>query len=573
MKIILVPLLACNLYGFSVSSGAAGTQAVVALCRSPIASARHLVLLPQPDGPPLNLVVATVGELPAGADCRVVSTEFPLEAVTWLGAVQSNELDADSRIGLTFSEADQKILALEVEPREPSQPSRQLVPRTEVLPVANFRVFGGEERVSAKPDVTAFEIVCWPGQQQAGAVLDLGDAPPAGAFALELQVEATEGFFGQVIGAHQEARDRGVEIPSGHDAARSLMLPIVAGGSKALVITCPGAEGRLRLTRGIVRSAATRSLDRPSAWAWEPEMWKSHTAELLAAASRLGLGRLYVSIPSTNAKVVDPSALASFVAAAHAFSIDVMAVEGDPDMISGEGRANAVARAHALARYNASAAPQEQLDGVQYDIEPYLGSGYAARSDVVWQLWAETLHELSTALGQRVDAVVPYWMLESAAAWTALDQVVPILDRLTIMAYRTDPSAIISAAAPLLAWSSSKGLAAIVALEVGTVAQERRKVYVKAPKGDLHVIRFDDVAAIVVLDRVRTGPTDRAYRLSHSVSSNPARVSFDGDTRAAIAAAAQTASDLAAWPSAHGFAFHGLTPLTANAVAGSWRAR
>jgi hypothetical protein len=302
-------------------------------------------------------------------------------------------------------------------------------------------------------------------------------------------------------------------------------------------------------------------------------MWKSHSAELLAAAARFSLGRLYVSVPSANAKVVDPSALASFVAAAHAASIDVMAVEGDPDMISGEGRANALARAHALARYNASAAPQERLDGVQYDIEPYLGSGYAARSDVVWQLWAETLQGLSTALGQRIDAVVPYWMLESAAARTALDQVAPSLDRLTIMAYRTDPSAIISAAAPLLAWSASNGLAATVALEVGTVAQERRKVYVKAPEGDLHVIRFDDVAAVVVLDRVRTGPTDRAYRLSHSVPSNPARVSFEGDARAAFAVAAEIASDLAAWPSVQDFAFHGLTPVTINAVAGPRRAR
>ena len=572
--IIRVPLLVCTLWGLSVDSGAVGAEAVVALCRSPIASARHLVLLAQPDGPPLNLVVTTVGELPDDdGDCRAVSTEFPLESIAWLGAVQSNKLDTASRIALTLSEADQKILALELDPSQPPPKLLQLVPRTEVLPVANFRLFGGKERVSAKPDVTAFEIVCRAGQQPAGAILDLGEAPPEGAFALELQVESTEGFFGQVIGAHQEVSDRGVDIPSGRDAAKSLMLPIAEGGSAELIISCPRAEGRLRLTRAIVRSSATRSLKRPSAWAWEPEIWKSHTAELLEEAARLGLSRLYVSIPSANAKVVAPSALASFIAAAHAVSIEVIAVEGDPEMISSAGRANALARAHALARYNASAAPQEQLDGMQYDIEPYLGSGYAVASDVVWQLWAETLQELRTALGQRIDAVAPYWMLESAAARTALDRVAPSLDRLTIMAYRTDPSAIISAAAPLLTWSARNGLAAIVALEVGKVAQERRKVYVKAQEGDLHVIRFDDVAAVVVLDRVSTGPTDRAYRLSHSVPSNPARVSFGGDARRAFAVAAEIAPDLAAWPTAQGFAFHGLTSMTIKVVPGPRRGR
>ena len=572
MTIIRVPLLVCIIWGLWVGSGALGAEAVVALCRSPVASARHLVLLPQPDGPPLNLVVATVGDLPDhDADCRAVSTEFPLESIVWLGAVQSNKLDSSSRIALTLSDEDQKILALELDSSQPSPNLPQLVPRTEVLPVAKFRLFGSEERVSAKSDVAVFEILCRPGQQPAGAILNIGEAPSEGAFALEVQVQGTEGFSAQVIGSHQEAEDRGVGIPSGHD--KSLMLPMAAGGAAELLLSCPRAEGRLRLSRAIVRSSATRSLNRPSAWAWQPEIWKSHTAELLEEAARLDLGRLYVSIPSLNAAVVAPSALASFLAAAHAVSIEVIAVEGDPEMISRAGRANALARAHALARYNVSAAPQEQLDGVQYDIEPYLGSGYAAAGEVVWQLWAETVQQLSAALGQRIDVVVPYWMLESAAARMALDEVAPSLDRLTIMAYRTDPSEIIAAAAPLLTWSARNGVAAIVALEVGKVVQERRKVYVKALEGDLHVIRFDDVAAVVVLDRVRTGPTDRAYRLSHSVPSNPARVSFGGDARRAFAVAAEIAPDLAAWPTAQGFAFHGLTSMRIKVVPGSRRGR
>ena len=565
MKIFFVPLLACTICAVPAVAQAVA-EAAVALCRGPIAEAPHSILLPQSGGAALSLVVATSRTLPKDAGCRSVPTGLPADAISWLGAVSASELDHDSRIALTVREADEKILAVEVDRPQPSPATRQLVPRAEVLPVGNYRIFGGEERVMAQPDVTTFDIACRPGQRPAGAILDLGAAPPGAALALELQVQASEGFQAQIVGHNQEAKSRGTEIPSG---AQVLTLPVPREGDVALVITCPEVEGRLRLEKGTVRPASARPLNRSSAWVWEPDVWRQYSAELLAAATRLGLGRLYVTVPIAKHQVVGPDALASFLAAAHGTSIDVVAVEGDPDMISNEGRANALERARALAAYNKGAAPQERLDGVQYDIEPYLGAGYAARSDVVWQLWAETLLQLSTALGQQIDVVVPCWILESGAASGALEQLMPALNRLTIMAYRTDPSAIVSAAAPLLAWSSSRGLAAAVALESVALARERRKVYVKAPEGDLHVIRFDDVAAVVVLDRVRTGSTDRAYRLSHTVPSDSARVSFNGDTRAAFAAAAEVAPDLAAWPSAHGFAFHGLTEVTANAVAGS----
>jgi len=158
-------------------------------------------------------------------------------------------------------------------------------------------------------------------------------------------------------------------------------------------------------------------------------------------------------------------------------------------------------------------------------------------------------------------------MLESAGAKGALEQAAPALSHLTIMAYRTEPDTIVTAAAPLLDWAGAHDLPAVVALESGALASETRKVYVKAPDGDLHMIPMDDVAAVVLLDHRRAGPTGRTYRLSHVVPANSARVTFNRDSAAMMQTAATVAADLVAWPSAARLAFHGLPEVTAPAIA------
>lgn len=561
LKMVLMGLLAA-MPGASAMANP-NVEAAIALCSSGVPGARHPVLLPLAGRPPQSLVVAPLAELAARADCQIVRTGFPLDSIVWLGAARNEELVRGARIALTERAEDQTILALEVDAVRPPPKRKLLVPRAEVLPVAGFRLFGAEERTSAGPDVAAFEITCRRGRKIAGAVLDIGKVPPKAALVLELQAEATKGFSAQLIRADAEATERGLDFPTTEEAR--VVLPMTEEGAAALVITCPEGDGRLRLERVTVRSAEERPLDRPGAWIWDPEAWTRNPQRLLDAAERLGLGRLFISVPIADGKVPEAASLAAFVAAANERSIAVAAVEGDPGMISGEGRDYARARARALAAYNAGAEPHQRFSGVQYDIEPYLGSGYAARSGAIWQLWAETLLTLAGAVGEKIDAVVPYWMLETEAGAEALEQVALVLDRVTIMAYRTNPADIASAALPILAWSATHNIDATIALELGKLAPERRRVYVPAAEGDLHVIRFDDVAAVVVLDRVRTGPTGRAYRLSHTVPSDTSRITFDGDVTTALAVAAEVAPDVTAWPSARGFAFHGLNELAADA--------
>jgi hypothetical protein len=92
-------------------------------------------------------------------------------------------------------------------------------------------------------------------------------------------------------------------------------------------------------------------------------------------------------------------------------------------------------------------------------------------------------------------------------------------------------------------------------------------VYVKSSEGDLHVIRLDDVAAVVMLDHALASSTGRAYRLSHTGPSQAARVTFDGDTETALKVGAEISKDLAAWPSLERIAYHGLPQVSPVAFA------
>ena len=564
MRILILTSLACVVCTFA-GTMARAEEAAVALCGKPIPDSRFSILLPPRDGRSLNLVIATSERLRNDADCKPIRTELPIEAIEWLGALPTVKLGDESRIALTVREADHQIVSLEVD-NPPAALVRQLIPRAEILPVANYRIFGGEERVAAQPDISAFDIKCHPGKRPAGAILELGAAPSDMSIALDLLVTSTAGFQVQIVRTGRDAKDAGEGVPSALDAT-TISLPIPPDAESSLVVSCPQAGGRFRIEKGTIRSAVARGLDAPSAWVWEPDIWKRYPERLLDVAARLGLGRLYTTVPIAQGQVRDPERLAGFVGAAHALGVEVVAVEGDPDMIYPNGRTNALGRALALADYNTRAAPNSLIDGVQYDIEPYLSPSYGARTHVAWQLWAETLQQLSAALDKKIEVVVPYWILEAGGGSDALAQASPAIDRLIIMAYRTDPDAIVSAAAPLLSWSARHALPATVALETGPLAPERRKVYVKSSEGDLHVIRLDDVAAVVMLDHALASSTGRAYRLSHTAPSQAARVTFDGDTETALKVGAEISKDLAAWPSLERIAYHGLPQVSPAAFA------
>lgn len=497
--------------------------------------------------------------------CRIIPLGVSAGRVRWLGVLSDDDAKAARRIVLTLREDRHTVVTAEAEPAVARAEPRRLMPRSELFPFEDARLFGSGERAHVEQKPTHVTLNCSSGNEPAGVVFALGRPSYGASLAVELAGEGGAGFRAQVTAQGETATRAGVPFIGPADR-RIVSLPVPAADNVALVLSCPAGEGRFRLTRAVVASRGVADFGRPAAWVWSIPRWRDQGDELLATARGLGIGTLYISVPIEGGKVTEPGRLADFVTRAASAGIAIVAVEGDPDMAYGEGRAEALARARALAAYQAGAPSVSRLAGVQYDIEPYLLSGFTVDPTAVWRAWAESISQLAEALGDRIDAVVPYWVMASPGGREAMMAARPALRQATIMTYRTAPRAIVGAAEPVLAWASANALPVSVALESGPLPPERRDTFLPAQAGQLRVISLGPVAAIVLFDDVREQTPGRAFRFSHSTRVDLTRVSFFGDGASLLQATAAITPDLAAWPATRGLAFHGVAALDPTAT-------
>ncbi len=494
---------------------------------------------------------------PVAESCSQRETALPMDAVRWLGALPSHAV-RNSR-GLTLvSRADNgRIMSLEPDAEAKNQ-MRTLLPRAYVLPALSVRAFGAEARAEAQEHGSAVEITCGAGAAPAGTVLRLGRVPVGLAAAIAVEATGDAGFHVQLTRDGADAPNLGTPFtPAGGQQVARMTVP-PAPLELALVVSCPGRAAQLRLTRAtVVATRNTPTLER-SAWIWEPEAWESHGDALIAWARRAGLGKVLLTIRTANQKVMRPHELADFIRRARAEGLSVNAAEGDPEMISTSGLAHALARAAAFADYQ-RAHPDARLAGIQYDIEPYVAPGFASDPARAWRMWASALARLSAALGTRVDAVVPFWLLDSEGGQAALEASAAALERITIMAYRTEPAAVLAAAAPLVEWASARRLPVAIALETGALDAERRDRFVPASEGELHLVGLGDLAGAILLDRPQpAAPGTTAFRRLFTTSADQSRVTFHGQPERLADTLREITPDLAAWPMTAGIALHGL---------------
>lgn len=247
-----------------------------------------------------------------------------------------------------------------------------------------------------------------------------------------------------------------------------------------------------------------------SAWLWDDLVWRQHADALLTQAQDLKIGTLYITLEIRNDQVRHAAALRTFLRKAHGRGVSVLAVEGDPHFVFPDGRAHAVARAKVIRAWQASARTGEQLDGLQYDIEPYVLPDFSVDDPDDLAAWRDTFRALRRAYGQRLDIVFPFWVANTPRGANFVRQTAADARSYATMAYRTTVPRIIDAATPLLDLGTELNRPVRVALE--------------------------------------NGPT----------SEGPG-VSFEGDLPALLKAMKQARPTLAAKPGFGGFAIHGIT--------------
>jgi hypothetical protein len=448
----------------------------------------------------------------------------------------------------------------------PASEARTAAPLAlDLLSSISARPFGLEERARVAARADELTLQCAPGTRPAGVVVRTPDwrLPEINAIALRIDADG-HGSFAVALDRAKGADplSLGALEASAAPAARDFALPEASPQDDiplAWTISCPAEAASLVIRRlTLAAPARERALDR-AAWVWPADRWRDHGDDLLAAALRLGIKRVSISVPVADHDVVAPLALARFVAAARRHGVAVWAVDGDPRAVLIPERASFAARAAIYTRYNAHAAPEERLAGLEYDIEPYLEPGYALDPTAWQKAYVATIRQLRAATPMAIETVLPFWLATDAGARQALlDPLAGIVNGITVMDYRTDPIAVASFAEPFLAWGQKTGTPVHIALENGPIPDETIRYYRRAPAGILWLMPLGDSAAVVLLRQPAANPSGPSFAPDHDVTLPGSRISFLGDAPRLIALASQLDDAFRAWSSFAGLSFNGL---------------
>jgi len=426
--------------------------------------------------------------------------------------------------------------------------------------------FGSEGVAVIRREPERLELTCRPAQAPAGVTLHAAaqHLPRLTGLSLMLDVGGSPAF---TFGLSDEERHRsGSPLMLGRLDGRTPLALAVPDGRLArlsplrLTLLCPPDGGTLAL-RGVSLAAAARrsaaTAPARAAWAWEPDWWRSRSAQLLRSLRDTMATTVFITVPvAADGRVENAAVLGSFIAAAAGQSIRVYAVEGDPRAILPAERAKFVARARAFAAFNRASPPERRLSGVQYDIEPYLVPGLNS-DGMGWQAaYAATLAELRAAVGMTMEAAVPHWWSHTAPGLA--DRVAGHVDGLTIMNYRTDARQIERAAEPWLAWAQSHGKSVRIALEAGPLPNEVRRTYHRASAGELWVVPLGSAFAAIMIAAPAANRQGPSFRLVQETLVPAGTVTFRDDPARLFRMLPELERRFAPWPGFSGIALHGL---------------
>ncbi|WP_336952591.1 hypothetical protein [Sphingobium aromaticivastans] len=425
-----------------------------------------------------------------------------------------------------------------------------------LLPLADVRPFGVEERVAVERSGDALLIRCRAGRVPSGVVLRLPDRrlPRAyrGQWRLEGEGDAAIGVDVLPVGEDASA------VPAALWKDGRAMIPLTERqGEQVLVLTCPAADASARLdavTLEPVPFSAPRApafagargagFNARGTWVWRERDWHGDPLAFARRAAVAGWTELAIQAPAQP-----DVALARLAAALAERKIGFRLLDGDPAMATAEGRAEAVRRFARLRRWcddHLAARPLLELD-----IEPYALPGFAADPEAGWQDWARTVQAIAAAWGGPVAVDVPWWMRRSPQGHAALGKARASIREIIVMAYRTDPQLILDAAE---SWLAEAGPPVRIAIETGPVAQEAERLYRRAPSGTL---KLSDAGADLLAAPEAAGPAASTFALVRETRTDPARISFHGAPSRAAEAERALLPLLSGWPGFAGFRLHG----------------
>lgn len=516
-------------------------------------------------------LLASITDTPASAGCQQLELVVPASDVVGLLPITAR-LSAELVPWLSLSGKTQgsRFLFGEVTSGKPA-PTHALAPqpfplRTNLLGSLNATPFGAEKRTRVTLANGQLSLQCTPGRQPAGLVLSANAYLPRARTRLQISGSGSGRFEIVTVNAEQAAIESGSRL--GYFEAQGLARTQTYDLSTRPVwqdwrhwtLACPADSAQLQLNR-LELLPQTVTTPARAAWVWQAGEWQHQPDSVLRLAKKYALRTLYITIPVVAGAVQNPERLAAFIRRAGAANIGVWAVDGDPNMVQLQERPATLERARAYARFNRTMPLGARLKGVQFDVEPYLLTGYELATDAWEQRYVElvkALHGGDPDIAQgtlALEMVVPFWW---AGKPGLLDAMAPWVTGLVVMDYRTDASDIYRFAVPFLDWGERHGKAVRIALEAGPIAPETRYRYEQAPEGELWQVQLGEHHFLLMLRSARPNPLGTAFRRVSSYEISGSATTFHGDTARLLRQLPELETVFSAWPGFGGMALHEL---------------
>ena len=519
----------------------------------------------RPDGASLQAVVS---DMPAAQPCEQMKLDIPARDIRALRPITpSMAADLGVLFSLSGKVEGEHFLISEI---TPGKTTGQQMPASHPFPLSRNLLaslrgtrFGAENRVDVFAKEGQLIVQCRAGQLPAGVVLDSTSYLPRARVELQIRGSGKGSFNIITANAAQAASGSGAPLgffeaqPRGQTQAYKLEEASTRADWRHWTIACPAESARLKL-ESLQLVSQPRALPPRAAWVWQASEWQARPEAVFELAKKYGVSTLYITIALAAGSVGNPEQLTAFVKRAGKAGLAVWAVDGDPNMVRPSERAATLERARAYARFNNAVPPDARLQGVQFDVEPYLLPGH----DLAAQGWEQHYQELVKALhaslgeskaGMALEMVVPFWWADKQSL---LDTLAPWISSLAVMDYRTDPEEIYRFAVPFLDWSERHGKAVRIALEAGSIAPETRYRYEKATVGELWQIQLGQQPFLLLLKQPRKNPHGVAFHLTNTFEINGSATTFQGDSAKLLRQLGELETVFSAWPGFAGMALH-----------------
>lgn len=265
-------------------------------------------------------------------------------------------------------------------------------------------------------------------------------------------------------------------------------------------------------------------------WLWNYRQGIERGRSVIEECQRVGCRRLFVQMPNEKDSRRLWTGYVQFLRTVKNSGIEAFALDGYPEAI------NNPAPLIRKLQHLLTLADDTSIDGVQFDIEPYLLEDFFAdESGFVRYLAAVDQLKATLRPGLRLSIVMPFWfssqkVQEQSVAFALMDRV----DEVTIMSYRTDSSELPPLTEDILRYGDLINRPVWLALETRPLPLEHHVVLHRETHRERADAYLDQSTHQVVLSSPPETTSDNWFRVHHRFAIRPERVTFAGQSQRAV---------------------------------------